>query len=278
VFDGAPALFGKGLSLVEPDVRIVRQGGRLDTSLFVEPTPEEAKPARRAGIRTERRKDGAGVSTVHVVSATLALDLVLDTEDGLKTVKELWLGNAGHVRCQSPYRYSISEAAYFGQHDRTGEPFLFDTGADSKYVLCPEDAAGPEPVEFVEALKAWLAANGGEVDGPEQIKAASERVRNAITAAVRHGWAQSAVDVLTEQIATLMAKPYGVAKSRLSSSFRKEAKEAAKARHVGGEAPTDSETVLAELNDRYAVVMIGGPLASSRWASMTRASGAGSSG
>jgi hypothetical protein len=257
VFDGAPAVEGKGMAIAEPDVRLVRQGGRIDSRAFEDLDLEQQKSARRVGVRTEKKRDRNGVSVSFVTAATVDLDLELDTEAGTRTVRQLWLENAGHVRCQSPFRDSTSMAAYFNQHS-DGVPFVFDTGTNGKYLLTPTCAAGPEPADFLEALKSWLAASGGKVEGPEQIKAASERVRNVIRAAVRHGWEQSAVDVLTEQLAGIMHKPFGVTKAKMAASFRKDAKAAARAAPMGGEGLTDSEATLAEMNERYAVVSIGG--------------------
>jgi hypothetical protein len=256
VYDGAPTVKGKGLSLAAPDVRVEQRGGRVAAAAFADVPREQARPAERLGVKVQRRPDGSGLAAQFVTAATLNLDLELDTEDGPKTVRRLWLDDAGHVRCQSPFRESSSWAAYFGQHD-DGLPFLFDTGADCKYTLAPECRAGPEPAEFVSALEAWIASVGSKVEGPEQIKAASGRVRNAITAAIRHGWEQSAVDVLTEQLAATMAKPFGQAKSRLAQSFRRDAKKAAKA-VLAGDATEEQDELVERLNERYAVVNFGG--------------------
>jgi hypothetical protein len=137
-------------------------------------------------------------------------------------------------------------------------PFVFDSGGNVKYLLSDACAAGPEPAEFFEALKAWLEANGNKVETPEQIKAASERVRNTITAAYRHGWEQSAVDVLLEQLVVLTHKPFGMTKARMASAFRKDAKAMAKTAAGPGDDVTDIDTAIAEMNERYAMVMIGG--------------------
>jgi hypothetical protein len=259
VFDGAPVVKGKGLSLTQPDVRVMQAGGRLQAGAFEDLPLELKRPAWRGAVKVERRREGAGLRVAFVTAATLELDLELDTEDGPKTIRQLWLAGADHVRCQSPFRESSSWAAYYGVHE-SGEPFLFDTGADTKYVLSPTCRAGPQPEAFVEALEAWLGAIGGTVGGPAQIKDAYAFIRNAIGAAVRHGWEQSAVDTLTEQLAAMMAKPFGQAKTKLSSSFRKDAKKAAKAAALaaGAGEPDEREEMLERLNERYAVVNMGG--------------------
>ncbi len=156
-YDGAPTVEGAGLTLAPPVVEIVNPGGgRLDPSRFQDVPQSDAVVAARHGVRfkVERDAKSGRIKVEHVTCASLGLALVFDSDLGLMTIKDLWLANAGHVRGQSPYRDSTSEAAYFNQHDSDGTPFLFDTGSATKYVLCKEDSAGPDPADFVEALKA----------------------------------------------------------------------------------------------------------------------------
>ncbi len=103
-----------------------------------------------------------------------------------------------------------------------------------------------------------LASTGGKVEGAAMIKEAGDRCRNAILAAIRNGWEQSAVDVLTEQLAAAMAKPCGTTKTRMAASLRRDAKKAAKAARPADDGDDDRDAMLEEMNERYALVMAGG--------------------
>jgi D5 N terminal like len=62
------------------------------------------------------------------------MDLEIETQQGWTTVRELHAQGAGHTRCQSPFRESESWAAYYGTFT-DGNPFLYDSGTNTQYVL-----------------------------------------------------------------------------------------------------------------------------------------------
>jgi hypothetical protein len=112
VYDGAPTVEGKGLSLAELDVRVARTVGRVVTAAFEDLTKVERKAAEKHRVKLNFKRVGSNgaaprVVVENIVCATLGLDLELDTEFGPKTVRQLWLENAGHIRCQSPFRASV---------------------------------------------------------------------------------------------------------------------------------------------------------------------------
>jgi hypothetical protein len=277
-YDGQPLLrndpsgAGPVLTLAPPQVRVLQEGGKLNVAMIPDLAPAQQRAAAKRGVRVERDKKAPGGRLIYttLVSSTLKLDLPLDLDPYgggvFTTVRELWLDCAGHTRCQSPYRESTSQAAFLSFHDVTGAPYLVDQGSNTRYELDATDCAGPSPDDFFKALEAWVAANGagGKIEDTALIKQAADRIKNVVCAAARHGWEQSAVDVLLERLADFMAKPYGMAKSKLSAMFRRDTKKAAKeaAKFASAVDEIDAEDEqhewLEQMNAEYAVVMLGG--------------------
>jgi hypothetical protein len=265
VYDGAPTIVGKGLTLAPPAARIVRQGGRLDVAAIPDPPRVAVRAAAAQGVRVKVARDAKGrVSVERTYADTLRLDLEVDLGGGnFTTIRQLWLDCAGKTRIQSPYRDSDSMAAFVAFKERDGSPFMFDSGSGIVYRLHPADRAGPPPEAFLAALEAWVARQGGKI-GPLLVEQASARVRNVIRAAARHGWEQSAIEVLVEKLADTMREPYGMARSTLVRMFRRDGTKAAKAAAAamamaddGGD-DADDASLLDEMNAKYAVVTIGG--------------------
>ena len=218
-------------------------------------------PGTASASRVARDAKGR-VSVERTYADTLRLDLEVDLGGGhFTTIRRLWLYCAGKTRVQSPYRDSDSMAAFVAFKEADGSPILFDSGSETVYRLHPADRAGPAPEEFLAALEAWVAKQGGKI-GPLTVKQASARVRNVILAAARHGWEQGAIDVLAEKLADAMRAPYGMARSTLVRMFRRDGVKAAKAAaaamadDAGGDG--DDGDLLDEMNAKYAVVTIGG--------------------
>jgi hypothetical protein len=202
-----------------------------------------------------------------LTSPILGLDQVLDTEQGAMTVREFWLVGGDRLRCQAPFRESTSMAAYLNRH-ASGEPFVFDSGADTKFVLADAARIGPSPEDFVAALEAWLLAHGDVVAGP--LLAEGERfIREIAAAAQRHGRGEIEVEGLIRQLAERLAKPYGNTRSKIEAAIRrtfktgrKEAKgaqQAAAAAAVAAAVASGGETVrgaiLGWLRERYRPVV-----------------------
>ena len=157
-------VIGDGLTVDPPDVRLI-EGGRVDLA-GVPGRHARGGARRRAQQHPDRAAQGEARRPASrpgedrsTVSATLRLDLELDTEDGWKTIAELWIAGAGHTGASRPFRESDSLAAYFSVH-KDGIPFLFDSGGAIKYTLHPDDRAGPPVQAFVDELL-WLGGDRG---------------------------------------------------------------------------------------------------------------------
>jgi putative DNA primase/helicase len=151
VFDGAPVVRGPRLRVL-PAVFEMHDGDPLDLSAFEDMTGEQidgVEAVSEVKVKLERSTNGSGVRVVGVssTSPTLSLDLELETKDrGICTIKALIDQGAGHTRCQSPFRESSSWAAYFNVHE-DGQPFLYDSGTNTKYVL-PGEITGDALFDF----------------------------------------------------------------------------------------------------------------------------------
>ena len=162
VFSGCPKV-GKGLQVKPPIVELCA-GPALDLSAVPDLTKSEQSAietilgqvkGRKANIVLDREPGPSGkpiVVRAYTVVADLTLDLVLETEIGMKTVADLYTSKSGKLRCQTPFRESSSMAAYYNVHG-DGIPFVYDSGTGEKHVL---DAA--HQPSMIETLQAWLMA------------------------------------------------------------------------------------------------------------------------
>jgi hypothetical protein len=109
-------------------------------------------------VERGRSRDGglAGLRALalHTVDeGQLRLSTFLDLGGGnWKTVEDLWVEGATHVRCQTPFRDSESMNGFLGVHG-DGVPFVFDNGARVKHVLSGSDLKGPPVAKFIEHLE-----------------------------------------------------------------------------------------------------------------------------
>jgi Family of unknown function (DUF5906) len=145
VFCSAPtirrAMAKDGWSVADAGVTIVnRGGGALDISHLAKPAPERLKTYReKTGEHLE--VSGHGASFAIVSRGLLTPDTPIETDHapGVETfsdaVKWLWGQPKGtRLRCQAPFRASVSEAAFI-RLDMRGEPFLHDVGTTTTYRL-----------------------------------------------------------------------------------------------------------------------------------------------
>ncbi|MCC2690019.1 MAG: hypothetical protein K0S21_2822 [Rhizobiaceae bacterium] len=268
VFDGAPVVEGTGLEVMPPAAPFVRPGGRACVAAFEDLPAAERKPAAAAGAHLTRehraRTGGVRVAVEFITTPILGLDHEFDTEIGPVTMQEFWIVGGDHLRCQAPFRNSTSWSAYLGRHG-SGEPFCYDTGADTKFVLTAAARIGPSPEDVLAVLEIWLAANDDTIAGP--LLAEGDRfIREAGAAAVRHERGEVEAEALIRQLAVRLAKPYGTtlknieaAIRRTFKSGRKQAREAAAAATVSAATASGAETVreaiLGWYRDRYRPVV-----------------------
>jgi hypothetical protein len=147
VYDGAPTVKGKGLKVADAKIEII-EGGRLDTGQLISITDDEAEAyAEKTGQRVERESRtemvvGAdGQMTTRYVSHVGAVDdrqlkwdTQIETKAGSLTLGDYWKGDAGHTRCQTPFRDSSSWNGILNRH-KDGTPFVYDNGIRCRYNL-----------------------------------------------------------------------------------------------------------------------------------------------
>lgn len=127
VFYGRPTV-GEGLT-VEPLSAVVYQGecDTLVTEAMVLPDAKTIREiTRKAGVEMSIT---AGNNGLRIAANDLTLATEIETKDhGNLTVNEIIaLGIPGKLRCQTPFRDSISWAALYNTND-DGIPFVFDSG------------------------------------------------------------------------------------------------------------------------------------------------------
>lgn len=149
IFVGKP-LASDGLT-VEPLTADVHHGnqGAFDSASVILPQAAAVREiTRKAGVEMDISQSGDGL---HITTHDLMLDTEIETEDhGSLTVREvLARGFDTKVRCQTPFRDSISFAALINT-SKDGIPFVFDVGTSTTHWLNNDEC---------EELK-LIAANG----------------------------------------------------------------------------------------------------------------------
>ena len=134
VFEGLPVVNGEGLSVADSTV-LNFPGGRLNTALLRVTDADAKLVEAKTGYKIEMQRNGTGVSCKLLNDSDLHLDTLIETEVGSMTVREFWDSDYDRLRCQAVFRPdSTSMAAYLNRHS-TGEPFLFDVGTHTKFLV-----------------------------------------------------------------------------------------------------------------------------------------------
>jgi hypothetical protein len=135
-----PAMAKAGWSVADAGVTVVNPGGgALDISSLTKPAPERLATYReKTGEQLEVSGHGAAFAVVSrgVLNMTTAIETdhapVKTFGDAVKWLQGKPKGK--HLRCQTPFRDSVSEAAFIAL-DKHGEPFLHDVGTATTYRL-----------------------------------------------------------------------------------------------------------------------------------------------
>jgi hypothetical protein len=132
IFVGRPTC-SEGLTVAPQRLEhIAGDNDVLDTSQAVVSVLRTYRASVRHGVPLRLSRSGSGYSAV---MHNLSLDTEIELEDDrITTVRELKLNFTDKVRCQAPSRSSTSVAAFFAL-DRRGDPFVFDSGTDTRHVL-----------------------------------------------------------------------------------------------------------------------------------------------
>lgn len=133
------------------------------------------------------------------ISDTLLMDTELELKDGgIVSVRDAikMVAEAGKLRCQAPFRESSSMAAFINL-DRFGNPFVWDSGIDTKYVLASAKANTDQDfISFIGKLKVQLNA----IIGKENTEAILD------IDALQYAWGRSFMVSTNNKIGMLNAK------------------------------------------------------------------------
>lgn len=147
VFDGCPTA-GSGLQVLPPEISVHEgQHRSLDTSLIESPDAKDIPEiTRKAGCEMSVRNGNGGI---RIVAKNLTLDTEVETKEfGLVPVRELIVkGIRTETRCQTPFRDSVSWAAFYNTND-SGNPFIYDHGTGVTHWLNESEA---EEIKIIPA-------------------------------------------------------------------------------------------------------------------------------
>lgn len=125
-----------GYVVDDADVAIVDSNPSLDISHIREPDAEALREYKaRTGVsRALRRSRSGGFSQVS--RGELTWDTEIESRGVVKPLRE-WVDGmkpGAKLRCEAPFRVSSSEAAFIA-FDRSGEPFVYDSGTATTFRL-----------------------------------------------------------------------------------------------------------------------------------------------
>lgn len=132
VFVGRPTCCAE--LTIKPQVFDLIEGDddRLDTAKAVVNGLKTFRASHRQGAPLRLERQGTGY---RAAMKNLRLDTEIELADGsVKSVGDLMPNLTQKLRCQSPFRSSQSFAAFIAL-DARGEPFVFDSGTDTRHVL-----------------------------------------------------------------------------------------------------------------------------------------------
>ena len=186
VFCAKPDVSSDGYSVVDADVSMLNEGGgKLDLSSFSLPPASKLRQHKaKTNQNLEFTLSGTGVQSVE--TGLLTLDTEIEVKGIVRPlsgwVEQMVKGDK--IRCEAPFRESRSEAAFI-KLSESGQPFVYDIGNSTKYVIAARSAedvtndcgalteastgditaalveiAGLEPIDAEKALKAIKACTG----------------------------------------------------------------------------------------------------------------------
>ncbi len=122
----------------------------LDTSLAVVSALKTYRASAKKGTPLRLSRDATGY---HTVIQNLQLETEIELEDGSTTTIAALMSELGDkVRCQAPFRESESMAAFVAL-DGKGNPFVFDSGTNTKHVLAKSISNGMKCKELDNLIR-----------------------------------------------------------------------------------------------------------------------------
>jgi hypothetical protein len=155
----------EGYSVTSAGVCVVNLGGgALDVGAIELPdAPALTDYEEVTGERLRYSTKGNVVRTS--VAGLLTPETEIESRGVVKPLRE-WaecLGPGKKLRCEAPFRASESEAAFIGKH-LNGDPFVFDVGTSTKYVL--RESAQSAFQDDVDPSGSFAADDDDAADGP----------------------------------------------------------------------------------------------------------------
>ncbi len=139
----------------------------IDTSLAVVSVLKTFQASAKTGAPIRLSRASTGYSSV---MANLQMDTEIELEDGsTTTIAALMSELSDKVRCQAPFRDSSSLAAFVAL-DAKGDPFVWDSGTDTKHVLAKPISNGmgcKELFNLIREVKSCL----GRLIGMDNVEA-----------------------------------------------------------------------------------------------------------
>ena len=165
VFCSKPQVAIENYYVADADIKIVNpDGGLLNVSSIELPSDHDLKQLqnRTGRVLSYSKENGLTVSD----TGTLRLDTLIDIKGVSKPLSEVVadLKPGDKVRCETPFRASVSEAAFIRIKD-DGVPFLHDVGTSTNYYL----SAGHETLLRNEDTKDMTFAFSDEPVGTELV-------------------------------------------------------------------------------------------------------------
>lgn len=167
VFAGKPVCTGK-LTIIPQKFEIIAgEQDAIDTKQSTFSPLKVFRVTAKQGSPVRIKHTSKGFN---VIEENLSLDTVIELEEGTETtVKDLASSYTDKVRCQAPFRESVSMAAFFAIDDYA-RPFVFDSGTNTLHVLptCDKEVRNsPEITALIKEYQRWL----GNLIGYENVDA-----------------------------------------------------------------------------------------------------------
>jgi hypothetical protein len=136
-FCAKPEVRAEGYEVADAAISLINEGGgALDISAIHAPSQSDIAKLNNNSESRLQFSIGTNGQVKTVEEGKLKLSTEIESRGTVKTLKD-WIDGVGenfHLRCESPFRESCSEAAFIGT-DNSGIPFVFDIGNSTTYYL-----------------------------------------------------------------------------------------------------------------------------------------------
>lgn len=167
VFVGSPTC-SSGLTITAQRLEIIEgEDDTLDTSKSVISCLNTFRASTKQGVPMRLSRDSKGYSSEIY---NLKWNTELEMEDGgIKTVEGLAQSYTAKIRCQTPFRASMSMAAFLVFNDK-GEPMVYDSGTNTKHFLAKSLIESTDDKD-IDSLIREVASRIGNLVGDDNVNA-----------------------------------------------------------------------------------------------------------